>query len=93
MVSSIPVNSTFSSQTAAEKRFPQSIIASSSIETTPHLLNLKATQQGDAEPKKVSRFNLDITNAVATQINSQIYVFVTDSSLRVTEAKVRRPVN
>jgi hypothetical protein len=90
MVSSVlPVNFTFASQTAAGERFPQSIIASSSIETSPHLLNLKATQQGDAEPKKASGFDLDMTNVLTAQINSQIYVLVTDSSLRVTEAKVR----
>ena len=69
------------------EQFPQSIIASSSTETTPHFLNLKATQQGDAEPEKVSGFNLDTTNAIAAQINSQLPVFVTDSSVMVIEAR------
>jgi hypothetical protein len=88
----VSVNFTFAqSQTAAEEeQFPQSIIASSSTDTTPHTLELKAIQDGDnAEPRKVSRFKLDMTNVVNAQINSQILVFVTDSSVRVLEAKVR----
>src|SRR5215207_10700204 len=86
----VPVNITFSSQTAEEEQFPQSIIAASSTDTTPHALELKAVQDGDnAEPRKVSGFRLDMTNVVAAQINSQILVFVTDSSVRVIEAKVR----
>ena len=40
---------------------PQSIIASLSADTTPHLLKLKTTQQGDAEPKIVGGVNLDTT--------------------------------
>jgi maltodextrin utilization protein YvdJ len=86
----VPVNINFSSQTVEEEQFPQSIIAASSTDTTPHSLELKAIQDGDnAEPKKVSRFKLDMTNVVAAQINSQLLVFVTDSSIRVIEAKVR----
>jgi hypothetical protein len=87
----VPVNITFSSQTAAEEeQFPQSIIASSSTDTTPHSLELKAVQDRDnAEPRKVSGFKLDMTNVVTAQINSQLLVFVTDSSVRVLEAKVR----
>jgi hypothetical protein len=69
---------------------PQSIIASSSTNTTPHVLELKAVQDEDnAEPRKVSGFRLDMTNVVAAQINSRLLVFVTDSSVRVLEAKVR----
>ena len=74
----VPVNFVFSSQTAEEKQFPKSIIASSSTDTTPHLLNLKATQQRDAEPERVSGFNLAMTNVVTAQINSQVLVFVTE---------------
>src|SRR5215216_2702179 len=71
-------------------QFPQGIIASSSTDTTPHALELRAIQDGDnAEPKKVSGFKLDMTNVVDAQINSQLLVFVTDSSVRVIEAKVR----
>src|SRR5918993_429151 len=77
----VPVNITFSSQTAEEEQFPQSIIAASSTDTTPHALNLRATQQGDEEPERASGFNLDITNVVGAQANSQLLVFVTDSSV------------
>ena len=73
----VPVNVTFSSQTVEEEQFPQSIIASSSTDTTPHSLEFKAVQDGDnAEPRKVSGFRLDMTNVVTAQINSQILVFV-----------------
>ncbi|HEU4824820.1 MAG TPA: carboxypeptidase-like regulatory domain-containing protein [Nitrososphaeraceae archaeon] len=86
----VPVNITFSSQTAEEEQFPRSIIAASSTDTTPHSLELRAIQDGDnAEPKKVSGFKLDMTNVVGAQINSQVLVFVTDSSVKVSEAKVR----
>jgi hypothetical protein len=67
----------------------QSIIASSSTDTTPHLLKLKATQQGAAASQEVSGFSLDTTNAVNAQANSQLLIFVTDTSVRVIEAKVK----
>jgi hypothetical protein len=86
----VPVNINFSSQTVEEEQFPQSIIAASSTDTTPHELELRATQDEDnAEPRKVSGFRLDMTSVVAAQINSRLLVFVTDSSVRVLEAKVR----
>jgi hypothetical protein len=87
----LPVNFTFAqSQTAVGEQFPQNIIASSSTDTTPRILELRAIQEGDnAEPKKVSGFKLDMTNVVTAQINSQLLVFVPDSSIRVLEAKVR----
>jgi cytoskeletal protein RodZ len=86
----VPVNFTFASRTAGGEQFPQSIIASSSTDTTPHTLQLKAVQDGDnAEPRKVSGFKLDMTNVITAQINSQVLVFVTDSSVKVSEAKVR----
>ena len=86
----VPVNITFSSQTVEEEQFPQSIIAASSTDTTPHALELRAIQDGDnAEPRKVSGFRLDMTNVVSAQINSQVLVFVTDSSVRIIEAKVK----
>src|SRR5215211_5182179 len=85
-----PVNIAFSSRTVEEEQFPQSIAASSSTDTTPHSLELRAIQDGDnAEPRKVGGFKLDMTNVVTAQINSQLLVFVTDSSVKVSEAKVR----
>ena len=86
MVSSsvLPVNFTFAQSQTTEDQFPQSIIASSSTDTTPHTLQLKAVQDEDnAEPRRVSGFRLDMTNVVTAQINSQILVFVIDSSVRV----------
>jgi hypothetical protein len=86
----LPVNFTFAQSQTAEEQFPQSIIAASSTDATPHALELRAIQDGgNAEPKKVSGFKLDMTNVVAAQINSQVLVFVTDSSVKVSEAKVR----
>ena len=91
IASVLPVNFTFAqSQTAEGGQFPQGIIAASSTDTTPHALELRAIQDGDnAEPKRVSGFKLDMTNVVTAQINTQVLVFVTDSSLKVSEAKVR----
>src|SRR5215204_806277 len=74
----------------SNQKFPPSITAASSTDTTPHALKLKATQQGeDGQPKKVSGFKIDLKNVVTAQINSQVLVFVTDSSMKVIEAKVR----
>jgi hypothetical protein len=77
-------------QQSSNQRLPPSIIAASTTDTTPHALNLKATQQGeDGQPKRVSGFKIDLTNVVTAQINSQVLVFATDSSLQVTGAKIR----
>ena len=74
----------------SNQQFPSSIIAASSTDTTPHALKLRATQQGeDGQPKKVSGFKIDLTNVVTTQINSQVLVFATDSSVHVIGAKIR----
>jgi hypothetical protein len=74
----------------SNQQLPSSIIAVSSTDTTPHVLKLKATQQGeDGQPKKVSGFKIGLTNVVTAQINSPIHIFVTDSSLHVIGAKVR----
>lgn len=85
----IPLNLTFAQ---TEGQFPQSIIASSSSDTTPHLLKLKGTQQGGIETR-VSGFSLDATSAIGAQVNSQLLVLVTDSALRVSEAKARTASN
>ena len=87
------VDVTFASSQTAQGQFPQSIIVSSSTHTTPQLLKLKATQQGGIEAQEVSGFDLDVTNTVSAQINSQLLVFLTDSSVRVIEAKVRTASN
>ena len=90
ILSLVSANFTFASSQITEGQFPQSIIAASSTDSTPHALELRAIQDGDnAEPRKVSQFKLDMTNVVTAQVNSQVLVFVTDSSVRVLEAKVR----
>jgi hypothetical protein len=74
----------------SNQQFPESIIAASSTDTTPHALKLRATQQGeDGQPKKVSGFKNDLTNVIPAQINSQVLVSITDNTLLVTGAKVR----
>jgi hypothetical protein len=74
----------------SNQQFSSSIIAASSTDTTPHVLKLRATQQGeDGQPKKVSEYKIDLTNVVAVQVNSQVLIFVTDSSMQVIGAKVR----
>ena len=79
-----------SSRQSSNQELPESIIAASSTDTTPHVLKLRATQQGeDGQPKKVSGFKIDLTNVVTTQINSQVLVFITDSSVHVIGAKIR----
>src|ERR671922_1997799 len=86
----VPVNIAFSSRTIEGEQFPQSISASSSTDTTPHSLELRAIQDRDnAEPRKVSGFRLDMTNVVTAQINSQLLAFVTDNSVQVIGAKIR----
>ena len=69
-------------------QFPESIIALSDTDNTPHALKLSAIQQGNGEPQEVSGFSLDTTNTLTAQLNSQLLVFVTDTSVQVVEAKV-----
>lgn len=61
-----PIDFTFV-QSQTEGQFPESIIGSSSTDTTPRLLKLKATQQSGGASQEVSGFNLDTTNAVNAQ--------------------------
>jgi hypothetical protein len=89
LISYNPLNLTFAQN---EGQFPESIIASSSTDTTPHLLELKGTQQGGIETR-TNDFSLDTTNAIGAQANSQLLVLVTDSALRVSEAKARTASN
>src|SRR5215207_6612119 len=74
----------------SNQKFPPSITAASSTDTTPHALKLKAIQQGeDGQPKKVRGFKIDLKNVIPAQINSQVLVSITDSSMKVIGAKVR----
>ena len=88
-----PIDFTFVQSQIAEGQFPESIIASTSTDTTPHLLKLKVTQEEGAVSQEVSGFNLDITNAISAQASSQLLIVVTDTSVRVIEAKARTASN
>ena len=70
-------------------QFPQSIVAFSSTDPTPHSLELAAIKQGNAESSEISGLSLDTTNTVIAQTNSQLTVFVTDNTVQVLEAKVK----
>ena len=85
----VPAGFTFAQSQTTVDQFPESIIASSSTDATPRLLELRAIQQADATSREVSEFNLDSTNTVNAQINSQLLLFVTDNSVSIIEAKVR----
>jgi hypothetical protein len=85
-----PVNFTYSSQTVGGEQFHRPLLYLQAQIQLPHSLELKAVQDEDnAEPRRVSGFKLDMTNVVTAQINSQLLVFITDSSMQITDAKVR----
>ena len=81
------VNLTFAQSQAADGQFPQSIIASSSTDTTPNSLRLLATQAEGAAVQEVGGFSLDTTDNITAQPDSQLLVFVSDSTLEVIGAK------
>jgi hypothetical protein len=85
----VPGDFTFAQSQTTVDQFPESIIASSSTDATPRLLELRAIQQADATSREVSEFDLDSANTVSAQINSQLLLFVTDNSVSIIEAKVR----
>ena len=58
----VPAGFTFAQSQTTGDQFPESIIASSSTDATPRLLELRAIQQADATSREVSEFNLDSTN-------------------------------
>jgi hypothetical protein len=76
-------------QAQPSNQFPDSIVAFTNTDNTPHSLELSAIQQGVAEPQEVSGFSLDATNTITAQLNSQLLLFVTDSSVQIVEAKAR----
>src|SRR5918999_701198 len=89
LIMSLLVPAGFAQSQTTVDQFPESIIASSSTDTTPRLLELRAIQQADTTTQEVSGFNLDGTNTVNAQINSQLLLFVTDELVSIIEAKVR----
>jgi hypothetical protein len=68
-------------------QFPQNIIVSSSTDPTPNSLKLLATQQEGAAVQEVSGFSLDIADNITAQPNSELLIFVSDSSVGVVGAK------
>jgi hypothetical protein len=85
----VPAGFTFAQSQTTVDQFSESIIASSSTDATPRLLELRAIQQAGTTTQEVSGFNLDSANTVNAQINSQLLLFVTDNSVSIIEAKVR----
>jgi hypothetical protein len=85
----VPAGFAFAQSQTTVGQFPESIIASSSTDATPRLLELRAIQQAGTTTQEVSGFNLDSANTVNAQINSQLLLFVTDELVSIIEAKVR----
>jgi hypothetical protein len=85
----VPSGFAFAQSQTTVDQFPESIIASSSTDATPRLLELRAIQQAGTTTQEVSGFNLDSANTVNAQINSQLLLFVTDELVSIIEAKVR----
>jgi uncharacterized membrane protein YgcG len=85
--SSAQINFTFAQSQAADGQFPPTIIASTSTDTTPNSLKLLATQAEGAAVQEVSGFNLDILDNITAQPDSQLLVFVSDSSVGIVGAK------
>jgi hypothetical protein len=85
----VPAGIAFAQSQTTVDQFPESIIASSSTDATPRLLELRAIQQAGTTTQEVSGFNLDSANTVNAQINSQLLLFVTDELVSIIEAKVR----
>ena len=77
----------FAQSQTTDGQFPKNIIVSSDTDTTPNPLKLLATQQEGAAVQEVSDFSLDTTDNITAQPNSQLLVFVSDSSVGVIAAK------
>jgi hypothetical protein len=69
------------------EQFSQNIIISSTTDTTPNSLKLLATQEQGSAAHGASGFSLDTANNVTAQPDSQLLVYVSDSSVGVVGAK------
>ena len=83
----VQVNFAYTQSQTADGQFPQNIIAFSSTDTTPNSLELLATQEEGGAVQEVGGFSLETTDNITAQPNSQLLVFVSDSSVRVIGAK------
>ncbi len=81
------VNFIFAQIQTPDGQIPQNIIASSSTDTTPNSLKLLATQAEGAAVQEVGGFSLDTTDNITAQPDSQLLVFVSDSTVQVIGAK------
>ena len=81
------VNFSFAQIQTAEGQFPLNIIVSSSADTTPNSLKLLATQIEGSGVQEVGDFSLDTADNITAQPDSELLVFVSDSSVGVVGAK------
>ena len=81
------VTSTAISNARAQETFPDNIFASTS-QAQLHELSLKATQE-NGQTNMISGFKVDLTNIISTPLGSELAVFTTDSTLSITEAKLK----
>jgi hypothetical protein len=73
-----------------QQPFQDSIIVTTNVDPTPHILKLKAIQDADQQDiVSANGFKIDTTNVVSAPVNSQLVVFPTDPMMSVLEAKVK----
>jgi len=78
----------FAQSQTTDGQLPQNIITSSSTDTTPNSLKLLATQEEGGAVQEVGGFSLDTADNITAQPDSQLLVFVSDSTVEVIGAKV-----
>ena len=73
-----------------QQAIQDSIIVTTNVDPTPHILKLKALQDAEQQSTiRVSGFKVDTGNVISAPINSQLIVFPTDPLMSVMEAKVK----
>jgi hypothetical protein len=73
-----------------QQPFQDSIIVTTNVDPTPHILMLKAIQDTDQQGiVSANGFKIDTTNVVSAPVNSQLIVFPTDPTMSVLEAKIK----
>jgi hypothetical protein len=78
------------STSEAQQAIQDSIIVTTNVDPTPHILKLKALQDAEQQSTiRVSGFQVDTSNVISAPINSQLIVFPTDPLMSVMEVKVR----
>ena len=78
------------STSEGQQAIQDSIIVTTNVDPTPHILKLKALQDAEQQNTiRVSGFQVDTSNVISAPINSQLIVFPTDPLMSVMEVKVR----